>query len=259
MSALLTFSMRNAYLGELVIDHSARRNAMTMKMWEALPSLLEQAAAEKSLRLLVLRGKGKYFCAGADISEFERLNDRKAESVSFSTDMDQAITALAGFERPTLAMIRGGCFGAGCALALACDFRHAASGASFAITPAKLGLTYPFEDLVRLVDQVGIANAKQMLFLAKQLDAKEALEIGLIDKIVDDQSLDGAATLLANQLSKLSRQSFYLLKAAFSDYQAGQRKAANAQRQAFLEAFSNKDFHEGYAAFLEKRGPSFNG
>jgi len=147
MNDTLIFNMISNEIGELVLNQPKRRNALNADMWKSLPSLLQDAVQVKNLKVLIVRGAGYHFAAGADISEFASLYSEPDSSVEMSHAIANAMHALANFPLPTLAMIRGACVGGGCALALCCDVRFADNTAKFAITPARLGLVYPYKSV----------------------------------------------------------------------------------------------------------------
>lgn len=160
----------------VVISHPAKRNAMTASMWRALPELLTGLARDPAVRALVLTGAGPTFCAGADISSLTGDEDPRALAVT-------AEEALAAFPKPTLAAVRGFCVGGGSQLAAACDLRFAEEGASFGVTPAKLGIVYPASSTRRLASLVGPAWAKYLLFSAELIGADQALRAGFLNEL----------------------------------------------------------------------------
>ncbi len=162
----------------VVIANPAKRNAMTPAMWRSLPELLEGLAADPAVRVLVLTGAGDTFCAGADISTLREGADTAQELAVAAEE------ALAAFPRPTLAAVRGFCVGGGSQLAAACDLRFAEEGASFGVTPAKLGIVYPASSTRRLVSLVGPATAKHLLFSGELIGTERALRTGLADEVL---------------------------------------------------------------------------
>jgi len=140
---------REGCTAHLVLNRPEKRNALNGVMWAAIPGLLAEAAADDGVRVLVLRGAGGAFAAGADISEFEQVYATPDSAAAYSRSIAEALDALAAFAKPTLAMIDGACVGGGCGLALACDLRFAAQGSKFGITPGKLGLAYTLNDTRR--------------------------------------------------------------------------------------------------------------
>jgi len=245
-------------IGELVIANPIKRNALNSDMWAALPGLLAKIKTDRRLKVLILRGQGEHFAAGADISEFKTLYATPESSAHISDAINAAMTALARFPTPTIAMIRGACIGGGCGLSLSCDIRIADNSAKFAITPAKLGLVYPYGDVQRLIETVGIPNAKDILFSARLITAKEAKKIGLINYRYKPHKLQSAILDYARNISQLSTASAKVTKAMFAAYQSGQFGDNTQSKKWFLESFSGQDFEEGYTAFLEKRKPNFD-
>lgn len=251
----LTIERRGA-VAELVIDRPHTRNAFTQAMWAALPGLLEAVATD--CRVLIVRGSGDCFASGADISEFAEVYATPARGEAYSSQIAAALDALAAFPHPTLAMIRGACVGGGCALALACDLRFADESARFAITPAKMGLIYPFNDTKRLVATVGAPMARDMLFSARRLDAAEALASGLVNRVSPPSRLASLVDDYVDQLLDMSPHSAELTKRMIALVLAGQDGDDDATKALFAGAFKHADFNEGYRAFLEKRKPDFS-
>jgi enoyl-CoA hydratase/carnithine racemase len=246
---------RRGALAELVLNRPHTRNAFTQAMWAALPALLDSIAGD--CRVLVVRGAGSVFASGADISEFAEVYATPQRGEAYSRQIAAALDALAAFPHPTIAMIRGACVGGGCALALACDLRFADDSARFAITPAKMGLLYPFNDTKRLVDCVGGAMAKDMLFSARTLDAAEALACGLASRVTAPAALERIVADYVDQLLDMSPHSAEFTKQMIARVLAGQDMEDQATKALFAGAFSHTDFNEGYRAFLEKRKPDF--
>lgn len=258
MSEKLIFSMLSEGVGELVLSQPARRNALNAEMWAALPKVLESAANTPGLKVLIVRGDGDHFASGADISEFKTLYATKTSAKKISDDIASGFNALAAFPLPTIAMIRGACVGGGCGLALCCDIRLADNTSIFAITPAKLGLVYPYSDVQRLIETVGIPNAKDILLSARRIKAKRAEKMGLINKLFKPDDLEGEVLAYAENMTALSAQSAVVTKKMFAAYQAGQSGENSKTMDWFLDGFISDDFKEGYTAFLEKRKPDFS-
>lgn len=257
MSDLLKFQMLSGTVGELVLNQPAKRNALTAGMWDALPHKLKAAEETENLRLLIIRGEGEHFSAGADISEFSTLYATPENAAKASSSIAAAMKALAATACPTIAMIRGACAGGGCALALACDIRFADDTAKFAVTPARLGLVYPYEDIQRLIGIVGLANAKDMILSSRVIKAQEAIGFGLINFCHKPEALETAVMEYAESLSVLSPSSLKVMKNMAQSYQDGQRGDNEKTREQFQSAFTSRDFTEGFSAFMAKRKPDF--
>lgn len=172
-------------IARLVLDRPQVRNALAVRHWEALAEALAQVG-ESGARLLVLSGAGGAFSAGADLSEFTQLQADAQARTRFREAMGAAIEALAQLPIATIAWVDGPCFGAGVALAMAADLRIASPAASFAITPAKMGIGYPQGDIARLVALVRPGWAARLLFTGAPIDAASAERIGLIEGIEDN-------------------------------------------------------------------------
>ncbi|MER5893790.1 enoyl-CoA hydratase-related protein [Streptomyces sp. NPDC001876] len=229
----------------VVISNSAKRNAMSADMWRSLPGLLERLAADPAVRVLVLTGAGDTFCAGADISSLREPGSRAQELAV------RAEEALAAFPRPTLAAVRGYCVGGGSQLAAACDLRFAEEGASFGVTPAKLGIVYPASSTRRLVALVGPAAAKFLLFSGELIGTERALRTGLLDEVLPAGGLDARVRAFAQVLASRSQ----LTQAAAKEFADGRE-----DRDAYWseQARGSGDTAEGVAAFMERRTPRFS-
>ncbi|WP_109807305.1 enoyl-CoA hydratase-related protein [Sphingosinithalassobacter portus] len=247
----LSLSIHDA-VATIAIDRSEKRNAFTREMWEALPRLIAQAQDSADARMLVLRSAaGGAFSAGADIGEFAQNAADRDWLDANQRAIAQAQKALSRCPLPTVAMVEGDCFGGGCGLAIACDLRVAGSASRFAITPARLGLVYSLHDTKLLVDLVGPAQAKRILFTAQPVDAAEAFRIGLVD-VLDDRPDVLIAPITAN-----SSHSIAASKAIIRRILDGQADDDTRTEAMFAEAFDKPDFAEGVAAFLARRKPEF--
>ncbi|GAA3075861.1 enoyl-CoA hydratase/isomerase family protein [Streptomyces goshikiensis] len=228
----------------VVVSHPAKRNAMTAAMWRALPELLPGLAADPAVRVLVLTGGPVPRSArGADISSLAGDEDPQALAVA-------AEEALAAFPKPTIAAIRGFCVGGGSQLAAACDLRFAEEGASFGVTPARLGIVYPASSTRRLAGLVGPAMAKYLLFSAELIDAEHALRAGFLNELLPAGQLVKRVADFSRVLAGRSQ----LTQAAAKEFADGR-----TDRDAYwtAQAAGSGDTAEGVAAFLERRTPSF--
>lgn len=244
-------------IGEIRLNRPNKLNAISSAMWMLLKDAVAAAAGDVEARLIVVSGEGGHFAAGADIAEFDRLHASPESSAAFGETMLTALFALETLGKPTLARIRGICVGGGCSIALACDFRYGAPSARFAVTPGRLGLVYSLADTRRLATTVGVANAKDLLFTGRRIDAEEALQIGLLDRLYADEEIDEATLLLARRLEETSPYSAAASKKMFALLAEGAADDDARAAAALAEAFGGEDMAEGRKAFLEKRRPNF--
>jgi enoyl-CoA hydratase/carnithine racemase len=240
----------------LLIDRPAKRNAVTLAMWQALPGLLAALAADPRVRVLLLAGAGEAFSAGADIAELIHVYGDPERADAYHATNVAAEEALAAFPRPTIAVITGACVGGGCQLAVACDLRLAESGARLGITPAKLGVVYPAVPTARLVRLVGPARAKYLLFSADLVDAGRAEALGLVDEVVPTGELTDRALALARTIAGRSPQTLGAVKDVVN------AAATGGDPRLAVEPWERKsryapDVREGLAAFVERRPPIF--
>ncbi|MES2173153.1 MAG: enoyl-CoA hydratase-related protein [Pseudomonadota bacterium] len=243
-------------VARLLIDRPDRRNAMTQAMWEALPVLVGQAMADEAVRVLILASAAPgLFCAGADINEFATCSAQADWRVANQAAIRASQYALAHAPKPVIAAIDGDCVGGGCGLAIACDLRIAAPGARLGITPAKLGIVYSLFDTKLLVDLVGPARAKRILYTGALHSADEALSIGLIEEIAPDPL--AAAYTLARTIAANAQHSVRASKAIVRRILEGQADDDATTLALFRDAFTLPDFAEGVAAFRAKRRPDF--
>ncbi len=244
-------------LAWLVLNRPGKRNALDQAMWQAIPPLLARAAADPGIKVLGVRGAGGCFAAGADIAEFGTAYATRDSTARYAADIAAAMDGLADFAKPSIALIEGACVGGGMGLALACDLRFAADTARLGITPAKLGLVYPLGDTKRLVQAVGPAVAKDLLFTGRLVDAAEALSLRLVNRVVPAVELEQAVLDYAAQVAATSQYTARATKRMVAHVLAGQVSDTPGTVAEFLDAVEGEDFQEGLRAFGEKRPPRF--
>ena len=182
----------------LVLARPRARNAIPADAWGRLAQRCDEVERSDA-RLLVVAGAGGAFCSGADLADFPALRADEGARARFRRAMRAALDRLRGLAVPSVALVEGPCYGAGVALAMACDLRIAGAGARFAITPAKLGISYPQEDVHRLVELVGPGRASRLLLTGEAIGGAEAARIGLAEWHEPEGGAEAVvAALLAN-------------------------------------------------------------
>ena len=241
-------------IGTITLDRAAKRNAVSYDMWVALEAACRQLASEPTVRVVVLRGAGDHFCAGADISDL--LAPRPIGEATFMEVNMAAESALAALPKPTIAVVQGDCIGGGCALAIDCDIRLVTEDSRFGITPAKLGIVYPPASLERAVALLGPA-AKRLLFTGDLIGATEAHRIGLVDELVAADAIEmrlGELCATLAQRSLLTQAATKeMIAAIISD---GIVSDELAHRWAD-EVVASGEMAQGVTAFQERRAPDF--
>jgi enoyl-CoA hydratase/carnithine racemase len=240
----------------IILNRPERRNAMTRAMWRALPAIRNAIEARDEMLVALLQGEGAHFSAGADISEFDNVYRDAAATRDYGDAVQDGLRALIELDRPTVAMIRGVAVGGGLGLALACDLRFCDADAHLAITPAKLGLIYGHAETRRLVELVGPARAKDLLFTGRRIETDEALAIGLIDRRIET-ALEETVLGYARGLVELSQASIRGAKRAVDAIAAGMSEETPGFRALVETAALGPDFAEGRAAFAAKRTAKF--
>lgn len=239
----------------MTIDRPSKRNAMSFEMWSAIPGLMAQVAADDAVRALVIRGTD-HFSAGADISEFGTLRADADGAERYGAAVHDGERAIVTLPKPTIAAVTGFCVGGGCEIALACDLRVAATDARFGITPAKLGIVYNFTSTKQLVDAVGPAWARQILFTGELVDAATALRIGLVNELHPPADVVTRATELATTIASRAQVSVRGAKTIISRITDGGHEDDEV-RAIYAASVASADYTEGVAAFLAKRPPRF--
>ena len=251
----------NDGIGWITFNAPEKRNAMSLDMWQGLGEILGKLQEEKSLRVLILKGAGDAaFVSGADISEFEDKRSSQKDRDAYEAAFDDALDKLANFATPVVAMIRGYCIGGGLAIALNTDIRIATEQSKFGIPAAKLGLGYGFEAVKTLESIVGPSHAKDILFTARFLEAKEALSIGLVNFIVGSELLEQTVNEYANKIVTNAPLTIRAVKKTVGEVvkDPGQKNPAHIERMV-NDCFLSADYQEGRRAFMEKRKPKFTG
>ncbi len=236
-------------IAHLRLDRPEARNAIPASGWTQLASRCGEVEASGA-RLLVLAGSPEAFCAGADLADFPSLAADPAKASAFRVVMRRGLDSLRDLPLATVALVEGPCYGAGVALAMACDLRIAGPGARFAITPAKFGISYPQEDVARLVALIGPGQASRLLLAAGSVDAAEAARIGLVELAPADAS--AAVEELAGAIRANSAESIAVLKRAVRLAASGVVRDEEQDRR-FDAMIGSAEFAERLAAVRPSR------
>ena len=246
-------------LGWMIFHNPARRNAVSVGMWESIPRVLEDFGADPEIRVVVLAGAGdKAFVSGADISQFESQRSGPEAVQRYEELAEGAQLKLQTFDKPTVAMVRGYCLGAGLNIANVCDLRIAGDDARFGIPAARMGLGYRATSMKNLVDVVGAACAKEIMITARQFTAAEAKEMGLVHRVVPAADLERYTREYCEAIGANAPLTMRAAKRIIREVSKADFDMALCRRWV-QECFESADYAEGRKAFMEKRKPVFTG
>lgn len=246
----------------ITIDRPAQHNAISFAMWQELREAASKAGNDESVRAVILTGAGgAAFSAGADIKDFPVHRSSTALARDYAVAFEGALDAVEHMPKPVIAMIRGICVGGGCELATACDLRIAATGSTFGVPVARIGVLVGYAEMRRLVRLVGPSNASNLLLTARMLDEQEALRMGLVNEVFEAHQLEEHTYKIAHRLATYAP----LTQAGHKEImrtvlaKPGLDDLTEAERELPLSIFDTDDAQEGYRAFMDKRAPRFTG
>lgn len=252
-------STTDGRIGTLTFNNPERHNAMSLDMWRAATTALEQFEQDGAVRVIVLTGAGgKAFVSGADISKFESERDTLDAVAEYNAAVDRFGQALGECSKPTIAMIRGYCVGGGLGIAVCCDLRIANDAARFGVPAAKLGLGYGYANVRRIMDLVGPQFTTEMLLTASQFDAAQAERTGLVSHVVPDAEIESYVRDLAETIAGNAPLTIRAVKRIVRELRREDPDIA-ACDALVRQCFESADYREGRKAFLEKRKPVFRG
>jgi 2-(1,2-epoxy-1,2-dihydrophenyl)acetyl-CoA isomerase len=245
------------------LNRPDRLNAFDGPLHRDLHAALDAASSDDDVRCVVLRGEGRGFSAGADLrgEDLIRENGEPPDLGEYlRRTFAPSVEKIVAMKKPVVASLHGPVYGAGLGLALACDLRIAAEGATFSVAFVKIGLMPDAGVTYLLPRVVGLGRAMEMSLLGDAVNAEEAYRIGLVNRIVPDERLAGETTALANRLANMPTQALAATSSALSasfdgDLQSALEREAEGQTSLGYTA----DHEEGIAAFFEKRDPHFTG
>jgi enoyl-CoA hydratase len=240
-----------------MLHRPEKLNALSPELLTEGVAALGEIAEDPEIRCVILRGEGRAFCAGADLSSMRDLTPSRAARRFTGANLWQVLEDL---PQPTIAAVHGYCFGGGCELALACDFRLAAEDAKFGQPEIKVGIIPGAGGTQRLPRLIGMTKAKEMVLFGEPIDADEAYRVGLVNRVVPGDRLLDEARAWGERLAKLPPLGLRAAKAAMNRGRDQDLPAAlELERLNFSVVFSTEDQKEGVRAFLEKRPPEYKG
>lgn len=247
-------------IGRVTLDHVDKGNALTEEMMAAIAEGIP-ALAQRGARVLVIRGRGKVFCGGYDLSRMPTAGRGGTAYSAGEHPLMRALDAIERFPGPTVAALAGHAIGGGCLMASVCDLRYAAEGAKWSIPATKLGVVYPERGLRRLVALVGLGRTLELLLVAEPLPAETALAWGLYNGVDPREDYDAR---LEGRLEDLSRRAPLAVEGIHTAVRRAVLPALDAPVRRALDALveralDSEDVQEGLAALAEGRPPEFEG
>jgi enoyl-CoA hydratase/carnithine racemase len=243
----------------VTLNRPKKRNAVSLAMWQALGGIFDDLGARSDVRVVILTGTGGHFCAGADISEFPEVRFDVESGRIYEEAGEIASRAIRDCRKPTIAAISGYAIGGGCGLALCCDFRIADNSARMGITAAKLGIIYGPLDCDLLYRQVGLANAKRVLFTGRHFAIDDCVSMGLVDIVAPETAIENAHAFAA-EIAASAPLSVAGSKLILEAIAAGTVESREEEIARVIDgAMESADYKEGARAFIEKRRANFVG
>ncbi|PKU22880.1 enoyl-CoA hydratase/isomerase family protein [Telmatospirillum siberiense] len=250
---------RSGFVATISFNREDRLNALNLAAWRELATAFETVSADMDLRCVVLRGMGcKAFAAGADISEFATLRSDPVRAENYDATLRRGLAAVADCPHPVVAQIYGPCVGAGLELAAQCDLRLAARSARFGVPVGKISVVMTLPELAGLQRLVGPARMSEILLEGRVFPADEALSMGLVHRVVEDEALEGEVQATLRRITANAPLVNRRHKAFIRRVGEGGAFSA-ADLAAAHDCLQTRDFAEGMAAFSEKRPPRFIG
>jgi len=228
-------------------------NALNRATWSELAQAMDQADEDKEVRVVVITGAGRAFCAGDDINDLATIKDA-FDAKAYFKEISQAIRKVEEFRKPIIAAVNGLAYGGGCEITMVCDMAIASENARFAQPEGKIGAWPPLA-AVRLPSIIGKQKALEIMLTGEPIDAKEAERVGLVNKVVPPEQLKDAVIEMAKKIMRVAPLSAELIKTTVN------RKIEDMDSiiDATAMLFSSEDLREGAIAFLEKKEPVWKG
>jgi len=247
-------------VGIITLNRPESLNALSFQLKEDLSDVFDEIEKDEDVRVVILTGGKKVFCAGADIKE--RASSQVSQPKAYFNQLKthRLFCKIEDFEKPVIAAVSGVAVGGGCELSLVCDFRMVSEIARFGVPEVKLGMIPAAGGTQRLPRLIGVTKAKELLFTGDFIDAEEAYRVGLVNKVVSVDRLMDEAKVLAQKLIENPPLSVKFVKRAVNaGIQLDLRSALDYEAHCAALLVASEDYREGFNAFVEKRKPVFKG
>lgn len=246
-------------IAKITLNRPNQMNSLSTPLVDELDAILNQVERDPQIRVLVITGNGKSFCAGADLQELNGF-ESIAEMRLFLGRVQSAFSRIERLPKPVIASVNGLALGGGCELALTCDLRIASKKARFGLPEIRIGVIPAAGGTQRLTRIVGPTKALEMLYLGEPIDADEAHRVGLVNRVVAEEYLNGETDRMAAQLAERPPLALGILKAtALAGLSVDIHSGLCLELQSASCLFLTEDMEEGVSAFVEKRTPNFKG
>lgn len=250
---------RDGHVATVTLSAPERLNAMNMPMWLKLAETFRALDVDDEVRCVVVRGAGdKAFAAGADIAEFERERNSVEQARKYGRAMHDVLGAVAGCRHPVVAMIKGACVGGGLEIACVCDIRICGESSRFGVPVKNLGLVMAYSEMRGLLNVVGLATTLEIVLEGRIFGAAEALQKGLVNRVVPDDKVEAEAYATAARIADGAPLVARWHK-KFAHRLLDPRPLTAAEDDESYACFGTEDFQIGYKAFLAKQKPQFKG
>ena len=242
----------------LTLNRPKSLNSMSLDLINGWIEKLHQAEHDPEVRVVILTGAGRGFCAGGDLASLDKLNTTE-ERRQFVAQAGMIVKLIHCMSKPVIAMVNGVAAGAGFNIAIACDLCYAAQGVKFIQSFANIGLAPDCGGYYFLAKTVGLAKAKELMFTARPLEAEEAHTLGLVNDIFPADALREKTLAVARKIAGAAPLALAMMKKEINNYGASLDDTLTYESMAMAMLLGTEDFQEGIKAFAEKRSPVFNG
>jgi enoyl-CoA hydratase/carnithine racemase len=252
------FAVENE-IATLTFNRPEARNALTWEMYDALAHACERVDLDRAIHVFVIKGSGGAFAAGTDISQFSTLSTRE-DAVAYERKLDSVIDRLEKVHVATIAQVDGVAAGGGCAIALACDLRVCTPAAKFGVPIARtLGNCLSATNYTRILELIGPARLKDLMFTGRLVEASEAQSFGLVTRMADPSTIDVVVAELATTIASNAPLTIRATKEAVRRILQARRPGQETIDDLIATCYMSDDFKNAVASFLDKKSPTFTG